>query len=131
MRPWIILWKDAYSPVDDWYDMNNYEPTIDELPNVSIGYPFSWAGGYVTLASTIDQDSEQVCTTMAIPMEMVQFAAPLAIDTAVTFGDKRHLNRFVTGDFYLRDELAWPGNPAPLTHQKPHEPTGDYQPSSG
>jgi len=111
--------------------MNDYTPTIDELPNVSIGYPFSWAGGYITLASTIDQDSEQVCTTMAIPMEMVQFAAPLAIDTSVHFGDYKQYNRFIAGDFFLRDELAWPGNPSPLTHQKPHAPTEHHQPSLG
>lgn len=106
MQPHIILWTDAYSLEDIWQHIHDYSPK-DELPNVTVGYLMKVHNGYIHVSATIDQDSSNFCTAIAIPLEMVVFIAPLRIRHAEAMASiPTSGERYLQGKFAQQPEMV-------------------------
>lgn len=105
MKPMLVLWDDAYSVDDEWQSLDSYTPK-PETPNITIGYIVCFNNDYVHVAATVDQDGSNFCSAMAIPIDMIVYAAPLDYMPASEdfYGDKEELHRLLTGKFNERPE---------------------------
>jgi hypothetical protein len=101
----LVLWDDAYSVDDEWQSLDTYAPK-PETPNITIGYIVCFNNNYVHVAATIDQDGCNFCTAMAIPIDMIVYAAPLGYleEGNDFYGDKEELRRLLGGKFNERPE---------------------------
>lgn len=122
MRPVIVLWDDAYSE-DEWMSLDSYVPK-PETPNISIGYIVHFHNNYVHVAATIDQDGNNFCSIMAIPLDMIVYVAPLQIiSEAQLYGDKQEFERYLQGRFAQRPEVYEFTEPVEISLETNPEPS--------
>lgn len=67
-----IVWRDAFSEVDEWHDIETVEDEIKEYLCETVGYLIENNGKneYYTIASTMTQD-DFFCCILNIPKSMV------------------------------------------------------------